>query len=169
MWFLKKKQNLESKVSPELTEYELLDTLIERLEKTPLLSKEDMNKKHKAFIKKVTNRMFDEGVSYGAASGDHDMYQQSEENFKSHLKNTDNNLKEQISVFNFGLNRWFEHGETHPPYFPMRIAIILSKRKELEKEKKFLAAYCRHFKDRIGNTDQKITARAIKKGAIPPV
>jgi hypothetical protein len=106
--------------------------------------------------------MINEGVSLGLAVDDHEMYNQSTEDFKAHLKETDNNLMEQISIFNFGLNRWFEYVENHPPYFPRRIAVILSKRKELEKEKQFLGAYCRHFKF----TNQEMTYRAVRKGAI---
>lgn len=166
MWFFRKKDKNKKGVTPELSEYEALDQLIKRLEKTPLLSREEAGERHKPFIKKAIDRMLDEGVSRGVAADDHEMYNQSEEEFKLHLKKTDNDLKEQISIFNFGLDRWFEYGETHPPYFPLRIAIILSKRKELEKEKHFLAAYCRHFKFRAGTRDQQITNRAIKKGAI---
>ncbi|MFA5593242.1 MAG: hypothetical protein WC989_08010 [Micavibrio sp.] len=168
MWFFRKNKKDEKNFALELSEYESIDQLIKRLENTPLLSREEAGERHKRFVKKAIDRMLDEGVSRGVAADDHEMYKQSEEEFKAHLKETDNDLKEQISIFNFGLNRWFEYGETHPPYFPLRIAIILSKRKELEKEKHFLAAYCRHFKFRVGTTDQKITNRAIKKGAISP-
>ncbi len=164
MWFFKRK--IKSNLVTPLSEYEALEELIQRLEMTPRLSKEEENKRYKKFANSVTHRMINEGVTRGVAAVDHQMYNQSEEGFKAHLKTTDNDLNEQISIFNFGLDRWFEHGETHPPYFPWRIAIILSKRKELEKEKRFLAAYCGHFKYRVGKRDQEITNRAIKKGAI---
>jgi len=68
-------------------------------------------------------------------------------------------------VFNAFLDSWFQHGEYHPPYYPWRIAVILSKQKLKAKEKEFLVAYCRHFRGRIGNTDEKIDVRAKKLGA----
>lgn len=143
-----------------------LEGLILRLKQTPLLSRENENRKYKMFIENIADRMINEGVSRGVAADDHEMYNQPEDEFFVHLQSVDNELLQQISIFNFGLDRWFEYGECHPPYLPWRIAIILSKRKELEKEKRFLAAYCRHFKFRVGTRDQKITNRAIKKGAI---
>lgn len=163
------KQNKKGKPPESLelfSEDELLEKLILRLENTPLLSRAEADKKNKLFNEKIVNRMIDEGITRGVAADDHQMYNQSEHDFKVHLKDTDNDLFEQISILNFGLDRWFEYGETHPPYFPWRIAVILSKRKEFETEKRFLAAYCKHFKFRVGTRDQEITRRAIKKNAI---
>ena len=167
MWPFKKKIEAEKdNLSEVLSEDEALEELILRLENTEPLSREDAKKLNEPFMEKAIKRMIDEGLKLGEASNNHEMYNQSTQDFKAHLKNTDNDLMEQISIFNFGLDRWFEYGETHPPYFPWRIAVILSKRKEFEKEKRFLAAYCRHFKFSVGTTDRKITERAFKKGAI---
>lgn len=143
-----------------------LKALIERLNSTKPLSRTQADHLSRSFREAVIKRILETGATYGAAAGDHPMYNQTETDFRQHIKNTDNDLLAQISTFNFGLDRWFKHGESHPPYFPYRIAVILSKRKELDWEKRFLASYCRHFRDRIGSRDQQITQRALKKGAI---
>ena len=147
-------------------EISALDKLIQRLNETPLLTDQEEKIKHKRFISSVTDNMLDLGVNYGKASGDLSIYNQSEKKFKLHIRKIDNDLIRQISIFNFGLDRWFAYGEIHPPYFPLRIAIILSKNSEIALEKLFLSSYCRHFMDRKGNTDEIIVKRAIKKGAI---
>ena len=146
-------------------EFAALDALIMRLNDPPLLSKAKAAERHHPFIRAAINRMIEHGGSLGQASGNLAIYNQSEEAFKVEIRKTDNDLNGQIARFNFGLDRWFEYGESHPPYFPWRIAIILSKRREVDREKRFLASYCRHFWDRKGNTDEKIVARAEKKGA----
>ena len=143
-----------------------LKSLVDRLNSTKPLSVKEADQLGRAFREAAIKRMLETGATHGAATGDHPMYNQSEADFRQHIKNTDNDLLTQISTFNFGLDRWFKFGETHPPYFPYRIAVIISKRKELDWEKRFLASYCRHFRDRIGNRDEKITQRALKKGAI---
>jgi hypothetical protein len=50
MWFLRKKQKIENNVLPELSEYEALEELVQRLEQTPILSKEEQTKKQKKII-----------------------------------------------------------------------------------------------------------------------
>lgn len=57
-------------------------------------------------------------------------------------------------------------GEVPAPYYAWRIAIILSKEKQKDKEAEFLQAWCRHFKFCAGTRYQQITARAVKKGII---
>ena len=142
--------------------------LVGRLDETKPLSDREAGEKHTGFNERVISRVFEEGMSWGRASGDLQIYDLCESEFFAHLRATDNDLLEQISRFQFGLDRWFEFGESHPPYFPWRIIIILSKRGESEKEKAFLSVYCRHFHDRArrgSRRDEVIVQRAIKKKA----
>ncbi len=54
------------------------------------------------------------------------------------------------------------------PYYSYRIAVILSKQKEVEREKAFLAAWCKHFSEvGIGQRYADLVESARKKGAIP--
>jgi len=152
----------------DVGEYATLDALIARLEQTPILSpaeEVERSRRRREFLEAATRKMIDDGLAYGEASGDLALYNQTEESFRAEIRNSDNDLPEQVVRFNHGLDRWFEYGECHPPYFPWRIAVILSKRKQVERERAFLASYCRHFWDRRGRRDEMIVARAEQKGA----
>lgn len=149
-------------------EYELLETLIDRLSDTPVMTAAEeaaLDAKRREKMTDWIGLMLDEGQAYAQASGNLPIYNQPEEGFRSEIRATDNDLRTQIDRFNFGLDRWFEMGESHPPYWPWRIVVILSKRKDLDREKRFLAAYCRHFWKRKGRRDEMILERAEKKGA----
>lgn len=149
-------------------EYELLDALVDRLNNTPVMTAAQeaaLDAKRRELMNDWIGGMLDEGLTYNQASGGPEIYNQPEADFKDELKRTDSNLRVQIDRFDAALDRWFETGEGHPPYWPWRIAVILSKRKELEREKRFLAAYCRHFWNRKGRRDEMILERAEKKGA----
>ena len=55
---------------------------------------------------------------------------------------------------------------TPAPYYSHRIVVILSKQKEVEREKAFLAAWCKHFSEvGIGRRYADLVERARKKGA----
>lgn len=129
---------------------------------------EDIRDKRDQFVKARRNRVFTDGQSWGEASDALEIYSMNQDDFFTHLKNVQDDLLLQIARFESQLNQWFEVGESHVPYFPWRIIIILSKRGESDLEMQFLAAYCRHFHDdarRGSRTDQMIVERAIKKGA----
>lgn len=153
-------------VEDDRDEYELLETLIDRLTETPALTPA----REVALWDKFREEDIDwlgmalEGKTYNEATGGMEIYNQPQADFKAEIRATDNDLRAQIDRFNVGLDRWFGMGETHPPYFPHRIAIILSKRNELERERRFLAAYCRQFARPTGYND-KVILRAEKKGA----
>jgi hypothetical protein len=124
--------------------------------------------KNNEFSARRIERVLIEGQSLGEASDNLPIYSLNESDFFAHLRETDDDLLEQISRFQFGLDQWFKFGEPHPPYFPWRIIIILSKRGEKDRENLFMASYCRHFHDRArrgSRTDEKIVERAIKKKA----
>ena len=86
------------------------------------------------------------------------------------IKQYDNDLAKQVEIVSEGLDGWKRSGMTPAPYYSYRIAVILSKQKEAEREKAFLAAWCRHFSEvGIGQRYADLVERARKKGAIPAV
>jgi hypothetical protein len=86
------------------------------------------------------------------------------------IKQYDNDLAKQVEIVGEGLDGWERSGMTPAPYYSYRIAVILSKQKEVEREKAFLAAWCRHFSEvGAGQRYSALVERARKKGAIPAV
>ena len=60
--------------------------------------------------------------------------------------------------------RYMEIGETVPPYFVWRIAVLLRKGKEMTRELRFLQAWCRHQSAYValGTREKKIAERLRK-------
>ncbi|WP_425093458.1 hypothetical protein [Tropicimonas sp. S265A] len=86
------------------------------------------------------------------------------------IKQYDNDLAKQVAIVSEGLDGWERSGMTPAPYYSYRIAVILSKQKEVEREKAFLAAWCRHFTEvGIGQRYADLVERARKKGAYPSI
>ncbi len=84
------------------------------------------------------------------------------------IKQYDNDIAKQVEIVSEGLDGWERSGMTPAPYYSYRIAVILSKQKEVEREKAFLAAWCRHFSEvGIGQRNADLVERARKKGAFP--
>lgn len=149
-------------------EYAALDAVIKRLNDHVPFSDADKAKlepHRRRWLISAAERMFETGEAMGKASGDLEIFAQPEADFRAELRSTDGDLGLQIERFNHGLDRWFEYAYHHPPYYPWRIAVILSKRKERNRETRFLAAYCRHFWDTKGRRYEMILERAEKKGA----
>ena len=75
----------------------------------------------------------------------------------------------QVKIVADAFSHYVVTGEAPAPYYPMRIAIILSKSKMKEKEKEFLTAWCRHFgkiERRAGTKYEELSKRAIKMGVV---
>lgn len=89
---------------------------------------------------------------------------QPEDAFRAELKSIDNELERQIEIVNEGLDIWFDIGQSVPPYYAWRIAVILAKAKRPDDEKAFLAAWCRHFGNMIGARYEALADRARKRG-----
>ena len=68
-----------------------------------------------------------------------------EEAFRDHMKSIDNNLGEQAAIVAEAFSKYLATGEIPAPYYPWRIAVITRRAKRPELEKRFLAAWCRHF------------------------
>lgn len=150
----------------EEQKYAAIDALIERQATSPPINHMELWEKAKEERRANITQMFDEGITWGEAMGAHPILIQSEEAFRKELQSIKQDLNAQIDIFAHGLNEYFKTGDHPPPYYPMRIAIILRKQKQNERERLFLAAYCKHFATKRGSrTDEKIMARATGLGA----
>lgn len=149
----------------KMTDTTKLDALISRLNSTPVMDSVKSEKLYNAYTRRAVSGMLITGNSYGVASGGLSILNQNEGEFRAELRDKSNNLNAQVSIFDEALDLWFNNGESHPPYYPWRIAVILSKNKLKKKEEEFLRAYSRHFKNRRGGArDAKIKERAAKFG-----
>jgi hypothetical protein len=153
----------------EEQDYTAIDALIQRLETAPRIDHMALWEQAKKERRANFERMFDEGLTWGGAMGAHPILNQSEDSFRIELQSIKQNLDAQIDVFNHGLDEYFRTGDYPPPYYPMRIAIILRKQNQKERERRFLSAYCNHFvqtaTSRIAN---EFVDRAIKAGVVIP-
>ena len=145
-----------------------VDDLICLLNDAELLGAEKRRALHRRFVNRVVPRMVEEGVSYNRASDGPAIYDQDYQAFRLSLKETDQNLDWQCDTVRNAFSRHLETGEIPPPYFPMRVAILLRKAKETERERLFLVAWCRHFGNDHPSSGKyfKLTERARKMRAI---
>ncbi len=153
----------------EEQDYTAIDALIKRLETEHQIDHLELWEKAKEERLANIERMFDEGITWGEAMGAHPILNQSEDSFRSELLSIKQNLNAQIDVFSHGLDEYFRTGDHPPPYYPMRIAIILRKHKQHGRECIFLAAYCKHFAPTArSRIDNKFVERARKVGVVIP-
>ena len=82
------------------------------------------------------------------------------------MRNADQNLDWQCDTVAAGFERFKRPGRFRAPHYPMRIAILLRKARDSDREKQFLAAWCRHFPSGNGVTYGKLAERARKMGVI---
>jgi len=111
------------------------------------------------------SRMLNEGVSYQeAADIPIHLRAQDEAEFRAFMRKADQDLDWQCNTVDKAFTQYREQGEIPAPHYPMRIAILLRKAKEHEREKAFLTAWCRHFPEGPGGTYDKLAERARKLG-----
>jgi hypothetical protein len=154
-----------SSTAPQIAASELqsLDLLIQRLETTPVLNREDAKRRNREFTSAAARRMLDNGTTFGEAAGVPQLLRQEEASFRAELKWISNRLGEQVKLTEQFLNLWFNQGEPMPPHYPWRITVILRKSKLFDLERRFLSAFSMHFDyGQHGGTGQKITDRATK-------
>lgn len=149
-------------------DYSAIDALIEKLETALHIDHMALWAQAREERNANIEQMFDEGITWGEAMGAHPILNQGEDFFKAELQSKKQNLDAQIDIFNHGLGEYFRTGDYPPPYYPMRIAIILRKHKQPERERRFLSAYCKHFAPTArSRIDNKFVERARKVGVIP--
>ena len=112
------------------------------------------------------DRMLKTGETYGVASGGHDFLNKPEDKFYENLKSIDNSLEQHALIVHKDILSYLKTGYAPAPYYAWRIAIILIKEKQKDKEKEFLQAWYRHFaRLRNGSARYRILAdRAEKRG-----
>lgn len=138
-----------------------LEEVVERLEETPQLSMERARTLHSAALAKAYPSML-EGKTYGEAMGAPAILNQSEEAFRAELKAIDNDLPKQLEIVSHSLEQWFQNGEMPAPYYPWRVAVILSKQGRKAEEAAFLQAWCKHFGNVKGARYEALAKRAGK-------
>lgn len=98
-----------------------------------------------AFSKRTFAQMADEGVSWGEAAGLGAIYTLADGDGRKQLVSHDQDLDWQCDTVDTFLSHHLSTGDVVPPHFPKRIAILLRKAGERERERAFLEAWCRHF------------------------
>jgi hypothetical protein len=106
--------------------------------------------------------MMEKGMSYGEASNQLAFLLQDETSFRAHMRKIDNDLGEQLKIVSNSFLKYVETGEVPAPHYPMRVAIILRKLKEIDLELSFLDAWCRHFPSGPGQVYFDLYDRAKK-------
>lgn len=144
----------------------IVDALIKLFDDAPEMSERERNRKYRKHYDDIFRKVADEGMDYQEASMQPELYNQDSESFFAKLKSKDQNLEWQCDTVAASFRRYLEIGEVPAPYFPMRIAILLRKAKQHDREKRFLAAWCRHFPTGNGVKYGKLVERARKLGAI---
>ncbi len=124
-----------------------VDALTTFLAEAPRLSKREAERLRKSSFSQAFGAMLDEGKTFGEASGGPAFLNQPEADVRSHLHSIDNDLTAQVEIVDTSCRSYFKTGETPAPYYPWRIAVILSKMREKDRERDFLSAWCRHFPD----------------------
>lgn len=144
-----------------------LMSVIELLEATDTLTPEQVWRKTKQHRKKAIKAFVQEGKSWAAATGDLPHFARPDA--QEYLRSIQNDLKAQVSIFSGCVDAWFDHC-THPaPGYTWRITVLLRKAKLFDIEKRFLAAYFKHFwTERGSSRDGMLGNRAIKAGVSIP-
>lgn len=153
------------------TGYEELIELIQLLENTVPLSQKEIEGIERNFSKSIET-MVVKGIDFGEASNAHAVYRLPEKEFNDHIKSIANDLKALTAKYQYFFSTRLQSSfSSVPPYFPDRICVLLRKNKELDLERRFLAAHFRHYWLPEGSSkDTKLGIRAKKIGiAIPSI
>ena len=143
-----------------------VDQVIALLADTPPLAEADRAERYRRAHAAAFERMLTEGTSYNQAAGGPEFFDQDEASFRAFIRKTDQDLAWHCDTVASAFRRHLEQGEVVPPHYPMRIAILLRKAKDLERERRFLAAWCGHFPHGNGKVYGDLLERARSAGAI---
>ena len=145
-----------------------VDALTRLMNDAPVLTARERERLRDAFYADVERRYVDGDVPVREALETPAIYNQDHASFRATLRETDNDLGWQCQFVTESFARFQRMAEVPAPHFPMRIAIILRKAREPERERAFLAAWCRHFgRENNGVTYIALARRAKKLGAKP--
>ena len=143
-----------------------VDDVIQLFNETPVMDQKRRKRLADKFTRTAVTKMLDEGITYGQASGAPKFFNQDKKSFRAFIRETDQDLDWQCDTVAAAFERFQETGEVPAPHYPMRINVLLRKAKDLDRERQFLSAWCRHFPSGNGATYGKLLARAEKVGAI---
>jgi hypothetical protein len=139
-----------SSITPTAGDLDSLLILIECMEITPRLAQKEVEELRKKQLK-IIDRMIETGENWNKASSGPSFLSLDEKSFQAHMRMIDNDLGEQTSIVSKAFAGYLEIGEMPAPYYAWRIAVILRRAKMLEIERRFLAAWCRHFMEGNGS------------------
>ena len=142
-----------------------VDALIQQFSEIPKMTESTRKRLADRFQRVSVGRILDEGLTYGKASGAPEFLNQDEESFSHFMKEVDQDLDWQCDTVAAAFDRYGKTGEIPAPHYPMRVAVLLRKAKELEREKQFLAGWCKHFPSGNGAKYHVLVERAKKAGA----
>lgn len=145
-----------------------VDALIRRFSETPVMKETARKCLADKVMSVAVAKMLDEGLTYGQASGAPDFLNLDEKSFRDFMKIVDQDLGWQCGTVAAAFEKFRKTGEVPAPYYPMRVAILLRKAKDSDREKQFLAGWCRHFPSGNGAKYGALVQRARKIGAIGP-
>ncbi len=161
----KRKQPISaSELSDDLAS--TVDDIIALFHASPVLPENERRRRWATASRHAMEKMLDKDTSYGQASGAPSSHNQDEISFQGLIKKADQNLKLQCEMLKDSFEQHQQTGETPAPHYPMRIAILLRRANDYDRERKFLAAWCKHFLSGNGSTYGKLVERARKTGAI---
>ena len=143
-----------------------VDELILLFNEAPVMKANERVRLGDKFRRAIVARMLDEGLSFGQASGAPAFLNQDQDSFRAFIKKTDQNLEWQCKTVTDAFHRYQKTGEVPAPHYPMRIVVLLRKAKDFDRERRFLAAWCRHFPSGNGVKYGALVERAKKAGAI---
>ena len=139
-----------------------LEALIQRLLETKVFPAAEAAALNESRMRGIVEKMVADGLTYGAASGGLSFLQEADA--LDQIRSFNDDLGRQVQIIQQMLDSWFEWGETVYPYYPLRVAIILRKAKAFEDERRFLAAFGKHFRGKGASPYEKLTTRAEKLG-----
>lgn len=139
-----------------------LTSIIERLEHTEPLSPEQTWRKLKAYQKEARGRSREEGLGATAAGN---LLHLNRPDASEYIKSIKDDLDAQVGIFSSCIDAWLDHAAHPAAGYTWRITVILRKNKLFELERRFLAAYFKHFYTKHGSSkDTDLGTRALKIG-----
>ena len=163
----RKKPVSNSQLSVELAQK--VDDLIELFADANLIDPSEAARRYSRAMHNAAAKMLDDGMTAGQASETPDFLNQDEESFRASMKKVDQDLGWQCNTVSAAFQRYLEIGETPAPHYPMRVAVLLRKAKDFDREKQFLEGWCKHFPSGNGAKYAQLVKRADKVSAIRPV
>jgi hypothetical protein len=145
-------------MTPTAGDLDALRVLIECMEQTSPLTQIEIEVLHKK-QGVIIRQMLETGETWNQASSGPSFLSLDEQSFRSHLGRIDNNLGQHVAVVSQSFARYLGIGTVPAPYYPWRIAVILRRARTIEVEKRFLAAWCRHFPEGNGRRYAQLTDR----------